>query len=77
MVAVAATYTTFGVHTAVLRVRRPGSPCGCLGSTAVSWGVVTRAWTFAAGAAAATLEPAEGAAVTDRLTEGCAAGLMA
>ncbi len=77
MAAVAVVYAAFGGYTAVLRVRRPGSPCGCLGgSTAVSWGVVARAWVFCAGAAAAAVLDAD-AGAADRLVVGCAAVLVA
>ncbi|MEU7909351.1 MauE/DoxX family redox-associated membrane protein [Actinoplanes sp. NPDC049118] len=78
MVAVAAVYAAFGVYTAVLRVRRPGVPCGCFGgSGAVSWGVVARAWAFCISAAVAAPALGADAAAGERLAVGCAAILVA
>lgn len=47
----AALYCAFAGYTAVLRTRRPGVPCGCFGAERVSWAVVCRAVTLAAGSA--------------------------
>jgi hypothetical protein len=47
----AALYGAFAGYAGVLRVRRPGVPCGCFGTEAVSWTVVARAVTLAAGSA--------------------------
>lgn len=78
MAGVAVVYAAFGGYTAVLRVRRPGAPCGCLGgSAAVSWGAVARAWVFCAGAVAAAPGLGAGAVATDRLSVGGAAVLVA
>ncbi|MEU4247661.1 MauE/DoxX family redox-associated membrane protein [Amycolatopsis sp. NPDC026612] len=54
-------YCAFAAYAAVLRSRRPGVPCGCFGTEAVSWAVVARAVALAAGsagcAAAGPIEP--------------------
>jgi hypothetical protein len=77
MIPVAAVYVAFGVYTTVLRVRRPGAPCGCFGGGgAASWGVVARAWLFCAAAVAASALDADGA-TADRIVVGCAATLVA
>jgi hypothetical protein len=51
VLAQAALYCAFAGYAGVLRVRRPGVPCGCFGAEAVSWAVVARAVTLAAGSA--------------------------
>ncbi|MEU4522577.1 MauE/DoxX family redox-associated membrane protein [Amycolatopsis sp. NPDC024027] len=70
----AALYCAFAGYAAVLRTRRPGVPCGCFGAETVSWAVVSRAVTLAAGsagcAAIGALEP-----VPDRWP-GVAAGVV-
>lgn len=58
----AALYCAFAVYTAVLRTRRPGVPCGCFGAETVSWAVVTRAATIAAGSAGCAVAGAPGPA---------------
>ncbi|MBE1501890.1 hypothetical protein H4696_008990 [Amycolatopsis lexingtonensis] len=56
LLAQAGLYTAFAGYAGVLRVRRPGVPCGCFGSEVVSWAVVARAAVLAAaGAACAAL----------------------
>lgn len=78
LVGVALVYAVFGGYTAVLRIRRPGSPCGCVGGgAAVSWGVVARAWVFCVAAAMAAPAVDADAATADRLGVGCAAVLIA
>jgi hypothetical protein len=44
-------YCAFAGYAAVLRIRRPGVPCGCFGAEQVSWAVVARAVALAAGSA--------------------------
>ncbi|WP_086847234.1 MauE/DoxX family redox-associated membrane protein [Amycolatopsis kentuckyensis] len=55
-------YCAFAVYTAVLRTRRPGVPCGCFGAETVSWAVVCRAVTLAAGSAGCAVLGAPGPA---------------
>ncbi|WP_290058385.1 MauE/DoxX family redox-associated membrane protein [Amycolatopsis solani] len=52
VVAQAVLYGVFAGYAGVLRVRRPGVPCGCFGTEVVSWAVVARAAVLAAGSAA-------------------------
>ncbi|WP_370967080.1 MauE/DoxX family redox-associated membrane protein [Amycolatopsis sp. cg9] len=51
VLAQAVLYGAFAGYAGVLRVRRPGVPCGCFGTEAVSWAVVARAVVLAAGSA--------------------------
>jgi hypothetical protein len=55
VLAQAALYCAFAGYAGVLRVRRPGVPCGCFGAEAVSWPVVARAITLAAGSVGCVL----------------------
>ncbi|MBW6439179.1 hypothetical protein KZ829_36185 [Actinoplanes hulinensis] len=78
MIPASAVYAAFGVYTTVLRIRRPGTPCGCFdGDSAVSWSVVVRAWMFCGAVIVAASAPGADAAVTDRMVVGCAATLVA
>ncbi|MDI6103388.1 hypothetical protein QLQ12_32745 [Actinoplanes sp. NEAU-A12] len=78
MILMAAVYAAFGVYTTVLRVRRPGAPCGCFdGGSVVSWGVVARAWVFCAAAIVVAPGLDAGVAAADRFVVGCAAILVA
>ncbi|MEU7786674.1 MauE/DoxX family redox-associated membrane protein [Amycolatopsis sp. NPDC049159] len=51
VLAQAVLYVAYAGYAGVLRVRRPGVPCGCFGTEAVSWAVVARAAVLAAGSA--------------------------
>lgn len=78
LIPMAVVYAAFGVYTIVLRLRRPGAPCGCFGDGgAVSWSVVARAWVFCGAAIVATSALDADAATADRLVTGCAAVLVA
>jgi hypothetical protein len=78
MIPMSAVYAAFGVYTAILRIRRPGTPCGCFGGdSAVSWSVVARAWVFCCAAIVAVSALSADTATADRLVVGCAAILVA
>ncbi|GAA0419859.1 hypothetical protein Aca07nite_12570 [Actinoplanes capillaceus] len=78
MIPASAVYAAFGVYTTVLRIRRPGTPCGCFdGDSAVSWSVVARAWMFCCAAIVAASALSADAATAGRMVIGCAAILVA